>query len=157
MRTRSTPRLDGELERVNKGLKKLEESMEARDIKRIRIHHRTTMSDLSWVKGTIRGAVEKEGWSEEIAGELYGSVCMRVLVVTQRAERMLEEADVRAKQEWSERFIASPKKVQVLAAQAHHYLTPEDWSVEAAEKFTVNLRVLRDKAKKLRSTVLIEA
>ena len=76
---------------------------------------------------------------------------------TERAERMLEEADVRAKQEWSERFIAGTKKVQAPAAQAHHYLTPEDWSMEPAERFIVDLRTLRDNARKLRTTVPTEA
>jgi len=69
------------MDRVNKGLKKLDEVMEAGDIKKIRIHHRTTKSDLSWVKGTIKGSAGREGWSKQQMAELYEMIHVRVLEV----------------------------------------------------------------------------
>jgi len=48
------------------------------------------------------------------------------------------------------------RRVQSLAANAHQYLTPEDWTRENAEEFLEDLKSLRSNAKKLMMTVLVE-
>jgi len=125
--------MEDELDREDKGLKRLEDAMEAGDIKKVCIHHRAMMSDLSYVKGIIMGATEREGWTEQQVNDLYESVRVKVVGVTKWAEQMLDKANVRAKKEWSKQFIAGTKKVQALAAQAHQYVTSEDWSKDDAE------------------------
>jgi len=127
--TRSTPTIREEMERVGKGLRRLVDAMDAGDIKRVRVHHRAMMSDLSYVKGIIRAAAEREGWSEQQVSELFESVRARVAGAIERAEQMLTEADVQAKKEWADWFLEAAKRVQGLAAHAHQYLTPEDWTM----------------------------
>jgi len=73
------------------------------------------------------------------------------------AEKMLEVADFKAKEQWAERFFAAARWVQSLAANAHQYLTPEYWTRENEEEFLEDLRGLRSNAKKLMMAVPSEA
>jgi len=145
------------LERVDKGLKRLKEAMDAEDIKRVCVHHRAMMSDLAYVKGIVKAAAERENWTEEQVSELCEKVQAKVAESLELAENMLDVADVRAKDQWAEQFFAAARRVQSLAANAHQYLTPEDWTRENTEEFLEDLRGLRSNAKKLMMTVPLEA
>jgi hypothetical protein len=70
--TRSLPVLDEELERVDKGLKRLKEAMEADDVKKVCVHHRAMMSNLAYVKGIVHAAAVRENWTDEQTSELIG-------------------------------------------------------------------------------------
>jgi len=71
--------MGGEMERVDKGLRRLKEAMEADDVKRVCVHHRAMMSDLAYVKGIIKAAAEREGWSERCrvqpSGQWHRTTC----------------------------------------------------------------------------------
>jgi len=155
--TWSAPTMGDELERGEKGLKRLKEVMDADDIKRVCVHHRAMMSNLTYVKGIIKAAAERENWTEEQVSELFERVQAKVAGSLEQAENMLDAADVRAKEQWAERFFVTARRVQSLAANAHQYLTPEDWTRENAEEFLEDLRGLKSNAKKLMMTVPLEA
>jgi len=154
--TISLPVLDEELERVDKGLKRLKEAMEADDIKKVRVHRRAMISDLAYVKGIVRAAAVRENWTDEQTSELIGKVNAKVATLLKSAEKILQVADFQAKEQWAERFITAAKKVQNLATNAHQYLKIDDWLRENAEEFLEDLRNLRSNAKKLRMTVPLE-
>jgi len=83
--TRSLPVLDEELERVNKGLKRLKKATEADDIKKLRVHRRSMMSDLAHVKGIVRAAAVREKWTDEQTSQLIGKVNVKVATMLKNA------------------------------------------------------------------------
>jgi hypothetical protein len=155
--TRSAPTMGDELERVDKGLKRLKEAMDTEDIKRVRVYRRAMISDLAYVKGIVKAAAERENWTTEQISEFLESVQAKVAGPLESAEKMLQVADFKAKKKWAERFFAAARRVQSLAANAHQYLTPEDWTRENADEFLEDLRGLRSNAKRLMMAVPSEA